>query len=165
MNVNTYKTASYTVTRPLQLGVAAAADRPDVQAIFHEVGNDIGVAFQLRDDVLGVFGDPAVTGKPSGDDLRAGKRTVLLAEAVELADKSDPEAAHLLRSSIGTELSDEKVRELCQVIESVGALAAVEEHIDILTSRSLDAIGAAPIHAQAKAGLTKLTRLAANRTA
>jgi geranylgeranyl diphosphate synthase type I len=164
MNVNTYKTASYTVTRPLQLGVAAAADRPDVQAIFHEVGNDIGVAFQLRDDVLGVFGDPAVTGKPSGDDLRAGKRTVLLAEAVELADKSDPEAAHLLRSSIGTELSDEKVRELCQVIESVGALAAVEEHIDILTSRSLDAIGAAPIDAQAKAGLTKLARFAANPT-
>ena len=109
MNVNTYKTASYTVTRPLQLGAAAAADRPDVQAIFHEVGNDLGVAFQLRDDVLGVFGDPAVTGKPSGDDLRSGKRTVLLAEAVELADKSDPVAAKLLRTSIGTELSDAQV--------------------------------------------------------
>ena len=51
------------------------------------------MAFQLRDDVLGVFGDPAVTGKPSGDDLRSGKRTVLLAEAMELADKSDPAAA------------------------------------------------------------------------
>ena len=101
MTVNTYKTASYTVTRPLQLGAAAAADRPDVQAIFHEVGTDLGVAFQLRDDVLGVFGDPAVTGKPSGDDLRSGKRTVLLAEAVELAEKSDPgrgqAAAHLDR--------------------------------------------------------------------
>ena len=71
MNVNTYKTASYTVSRPLQLGAAAAADRPDVQAIFGEVGNGLGVAFQLRDDVLGVFGDPAVTGKPSGDDLRS----------------------------------------------------------------------------------------------
>ena len=90
MNVNTYKTASYTVSRPLQLGAAAAADRPDVQEIFHELGTDLGVAFQLRDDVLGVFGDPAVTGKPSGDDLRSGKRTVLLAEAVERADKSDP---------------------------------------------------------------------------
>ena len=107
MNVNTYKTASYTVTRPLQLGVAAAADRPDVQAIFFEVGNDLGVAFQLRDDVLGVFGDPAVTGKPSGDDLRSGKRTVLLAEAIELADTSNPVAAKLLRTSIGTELSDD----------------------------------------------------------
>ncbi|MGH3968791.1 MAG: polyprenyl synthetase family protein, partial [Mycobacterium sp.] len=58
MRVNTFKTASYTVSRPLQLGVAAAADRPDVQALFHEVGTDLGVAFQLRDDVLGVFGDP-----------------------------------------------------------------------------------------------------------
>ncbi|RDH75895.1 polyprenyl synthetase family protein [Mycolicibacterium moriokaense] len=165
MRVNTYKTASYTVTRPLQFGVAAAADRPDVQAIFHEVGNDLGVAFQLRDDVLGVFGDPAVTGKPTGDDLRSGKRTVLLAEAVELADSSDPDAARLLRSSIGTELTDEQVHELCRVIDSVGALAAVEKHIDMLTSRSLEAIESAPIDAQAKAGLAKLARLAANRSA
>ncbi len=165
MNVNTYKTASYTVTRPLQLGAAAAADRPDVQAIFHEVGTDLGVAFQLRDDVLGVFGDPVVTGKPSGDDLRSGKRTVLLAEAVELADKSDPAAAALLRSSIGTELSDPQVRELCGAIESVGALTAVEEHIDLLTRRALETLGAAPIDAQAKAGLSELARLAANRSA
>ncbi|OBK72233.1 bifunctional (2E,6E)-farnesyl/geranyl diphosphate synthase [Mycobacterium sp. 1274761.0] len=165
MTVNTYKTASYTVTRPLQIGVAAAADRPDVHAIFHDVGNDLGVAFQLRDDVLGVFGDPAVTGKPSGDDLRSGKRTVLLAEAIELADKTDQQAAVRLRSSIGTELSDPQVRELCQIIESVGALAAVEEHIDLLTTRSLEAIDAAPINPQAKAGLAALARAAANRTA
>ena len=165
MNVNTYKTASYTITRPLQLGVAAAADRPDVQAIFHEVGNDLGVAFQLRDDVLGVFGDPAVTGKPSGDDLRSGKRTVLLAEAIELADECDADAAELLRSSIGTDLSEAQVSELCGVIESVGALAAVEKHIDMLTTRSLEAIAAAPIDPQAKAGLSKLARLAANRSA
>jgi geranylgeranyl diphosphate synthase, type I len=165
MNVNTYKTASYTVTRPLQLGVAAAADRPDVQAIFFEVGNDLGVAFQLRDDVLGVFGDPAVTGKPSGDDLRSGKRTVLLAEAIELADKSDPEAAKLLRSSVGTELSDEQVHELCGVIESVGALAAVEERIDELTRGALAGLNAAPIDPQAKIGLTELARSAANRSA
>jgi geranylgeranyl diphosphate synthase, type I len=104
MNVDLFKTACYTVSRPLQLGVAAAADRPDVQAAFGQFGTDLGVAFQLRDDVLGVFGDPAVTGKPSGDDLRSGKRTVLLAEAVELADKSDPLAANLLRTSIGAAL-------------------------------------------------------------
>jgi geranylgeranyl diphosphate synthase, type I len=165
MTVNTYKTASYTVSRPLQLGAAAAADRPDVQTIFHEVGTDLGVAFQLRDDVLGVFGDPAVTGKPSGDDLRSGKRTVLLAEAVELADKSDPVAAKLLRTSIGTELSEPQVRELCGVIESVGALAAVEEHIDVLTRRALDSLNSAAIDDGAKVGLTELARLAANRSA
>jgi geranylgeranyl diphosphate synthase type I len=165
MTVNTYKTASYTVSRPLQLGAAAAADRPDVQAIFHELGTHLGVAFQLRDDVLGVFGDPAVTGKPSGDDLRSGKRTVLLAEAVELAEKSDPVAAKLLRTSIGTELTEAQVRELCLVIESVGALAAVEDHIDMLTRRSLEILNAAPIDVQAKIGLSELARLAANRSA
>ena len=137
MTVNIYKTASYTISRPLQFGAAAAADRPDVLAAFHELGTSLGVAFQLRDDVLGVFGDPAVTGKPSGDDLRSGKRTVLLAEAVERAEKVDPVAAKLLRTSIGTELSDAQVKELCLVIESVGALAAVEERIDTLTRRAL----------------------------
>ena len=165
MNVNTYKTASYTVTRPLQLGAAAAADRPDIHRAFHSLGTDLGVAFQLRDDVLGVFGDPAVTGKPTGDDLRSGKRTVLLAEAVERAEASDPAAAALLRSSVGTDLSDSQVRELCAVIESVGALAAVEQHIETLTRRGLEVLETAPINAPAKAGLTELAGLAANRSA
>jgi geranylgeranyl diphosphate synthase type I len=165
MNVNTYKTASYTVTRPLQLGAAAAADRPDVQDIFHQVGTDLGVAFQLRDDVLGVFGDPAVTGKPSGDDLRSGKRTVLLAEAVERADASDALAAKLLRASIGTDLSDAQVRELCQAIEAVGALAAVESRIELLTGQALTLLDGAPIDENAKVGLTELAGLASNRSA
>jgi geranylgeranyl diphosphate synthase, type I len=165
MTVNTYKTASYTVSRPLQMGAAAAADRPDVLAAFHELGTNLGVAFQLRDDVLGVFGDPAVTGKPSGDDLRSGKRTVLLAEAVERAEHSDPAAADLLRTSIGTELSGDRVRELCEVITTVGALSAVESRIDTLTRRAVDVLNAAPIAEQAKVGLLELTRLASNRSA
>jgi geranylgeranyl diphosphate synthase, type I len=165
MNVDTFKTACYTVVRPLQLGVAAAADRPDVQAVFGEFGTDLGVAFQLRDDVLGVFGDPAVTGKPSGDDLRSGKRTVLLAEAVELADKSDPLAANLLRTSIGARLTDAQVGELRDVIESVGALAAAEQRIAALTERALATLAAAPINAAAKTGLAELARTATNRSA
>lgn len=165
MTVNTFKTACYTVSRPLQLGVAAAADRPDVHALFHDVGTDLGIAFQLRDDVLGVFGDPAVTGKPSGDDLRSGKRTVLLAEAVELADKSDAKAANLLRTSIGSDLTATQVRELCGVIEGVGALAVVGDHIEMLTRRALATLADAPINAAAKAGLSELARLAANRSA
>jgi geranylgeranyl diphosphate synthase, type I len=165
MTVNTFKTASYTVTRPLQLGVAAAADRPEVDALFHQVGTDLGVAFQLRDDVLGVFGNPAVTGKPRGDDLRSGKRTVLLAQAVELANKSDTNAAKLLRSSIGTDLNDTQVRELCEVIEGVGALAAVQDQIDVLTQRALTQLADAPINAAAKAALSELAKLAAKRSA
>jgi geranylgeranyl diphosphate synthase, type I len=165
LKVNTYKTASYTISRPLQFGAAAAADRPDVQAIFHAVGNDLGVAFQLRDDVLGVFGDPAVTGKPSGDDLRSGKRTVLLAEALERADASDPLAAKLLRTSVGTDLSDDNVRELRRVIEAVGALAAVESRIATLTVRALEALDTAPIDVHAKVGLAELGRLVSDRSA
>jgi geranylgeranyl diphosphate synthase type I len=164
MSVATFKTACYTVTRPLQLGAAAAADRPEVQEIFGQFGNDLGVAFQLRDDVLGVFGDPAVTGKPSGDDLRSGKRTVLLAEAMELAAKSDSVAANVLRSSIGNRLTDAQVRQLRDIIESVGALAAAEDRIAALTQRALATLAAAPIDATAKAGLSEMATLATNRS-
>jgi geranylgeranyl diphosphate synthase type I len=165
MTVNLYKTASYTVSRPLQLGAATAADRPEILAAFTDFGTDLGVAFQLRDDVLGVFGDPAVTGKPSGDDLRSGKRTVLVAEAIELADKTDAAAAAQLRAGIGTELSDAQVAELCAVITSVGALTAVEDRIEMLTRRALDTLDAAPINPTARTALTELARLAANRSA
>lgn len=165
MTVNTFKTASYTVSRPLQLGVAAAADRPDVHAVFQEFGTDIGVAFQLRDDVLGVFGEPAVTGKPAGDDLRSGKRTVLLAEAMALAEKSDPLAANLLRTSVGTEMTDDRMRELRDMIKAVGALAAVEDRIAILTRRALATLESAPINASAKAALVELAGIATHRSA
>lgn len=123
------------------------------------------MAFQLRDDVLGVFGDPAITGKPSGDDLRSGKRTVLLAEAVELARRTDPAAAKLIGESIGTELTDVAVKEVCSAIESVGALAAVEDRIEQLHRRALDALNAADIDPQAKIGLAELAGLASNRSA
>jgi geranylgeranyl diphosphate synthase, type I len=153
------------VTRPLQLGVAAAADRPDVQAVFQKFGTDLGVAFQLRDDVLGVFGDPAVTGKPSGDDLRSGKRTVLIAEAMELADKSDPRAADLLRTSLGTPLRDAQVDQLRDVIESVGALAAAEDRIAALTEQALTTLATAPISPTAKAGLSEMAKTSTDRSA
>ena len=85
LQIDRYKTAAYTVERPLHLGAAIAGADPDLVACYRRFGADIGVAFQLRDDLLGVFGDPAVTGKPAGDDLREGKRTLLLALAVERA--------------------------------------------------------------------------------
>ncbi len=165
MNVAMFKTACYTVSRPLQLGVAAAADRPDVQTVFQQFGTELGVAFQLRDDVLGVFGDPAVTGKPSGDDLRSGKRTVLVAEAVALAEKSDRLAANLLRTSIGTQLTDRQMRELRDVIVGVGALAAAERRIEELTQQALATLAAAPISAAAKVGLSELAKMATDRSA
>lgn len=125
------------------------------------------MAFQLRDDAASAFGDSAVTGKFSGDDLRSGKRTVLLAEAVQRAKASDfaaPPAAAV--RGIGTDLSEAQVRELCTVIEDVGALAAVEDHISL--SPAARAAGAGDRTDQRPGpivGLTELAGLAANRSA
>ena len=109
LRIDRYKTAAYTIERPLHLGAALADADPDLIAAYRGFGTDIGIAFQLRDDLLGVFGDPAVTGKPSGDDLRDGKRTVLVALALRRADATDPAVATLLREGIGTDLDDTEV--------------------------------------------------------
>ena len=105
MRVNRFKTAAYTVERPLHLGAVLAGGGPETIAALRSYGADIGVAFQLRDDLLGVFGDPAVTGKPAGDDLLEGKRTVLLAQARSaLADQ--PELLAELDAGVGSPGAD-----------------------------------------------------------
>ena len=87
-----YKSASYTVVRPAQLGVALSTTKEPLTgllAAMQQFGSPLGRAFQYRDDLLGVFGDEQVTGKPAGDDLREGKRTVLVAHALQSADAED----------------------------------------------------------------------------
>jgi geranylgeranyl diphosphate synthase type I len=126
MRVVRFKSAKYTVERPLHMGAALAGADDDLLASLSEVALPLGEAFQLRDDVLGVFGDPAVTGKPAGDDLREGKRTVLVARARELAD-ADGRA--LLDEALGTL---EGVVPLAELIRSSGALEAVEADISRL---------------------------------
>src|SRR5215467_5356955 len=101
LHVITYKSAKYTVERPLHLGAElarASAGGPDPREALTGYGIPIGIAFQLRDDILGVFGDPAMTGKPVVDDLREGKRTVMLAIARERATAAQ---AALLDDAIG----------------------------------------------------------------
>ncbi|KUH39312.1 MULTISPECIES: polyprenyl synthetase family protein [Streptomyces] len=124
-----YKTASYTVERPLHVGAAAAGADQGLVAAYRAFGADIGLAFQLRDDVLGVFGDPEVTGKPSGDDIREGKRTVLLATALRRADDRDPAAARFLRSRIGTDVSEDDLDSVRAILVGLGAVAYVEREI------------------------------------
>jgi len=135
--VNRYKTAAYTIERPLHLGAALAGAAEDVTEAFRGYGRDIGMAFQLRDDMLGVFGDSAVTGKPAGDDLREGKRTVLYASALKLLDEANPGHAEKLRAGIGAVKSPDAVRELADIIAGSGAVEAVEEEIDRLTASGL----------------------------
>jgi geranylgeranyl diphosphate synthase, type I len=138
MRVLRYKSAKYTVERPLHLGAAlAGADDALIDALT-DVALPLGEAFQLRDDVLGVFGDPGVTGKPAGDDLREGKRTVLVARAAELGSDSD---RTLLADGLGTTGGVEELRGL---MERTGALASVEADIERLERQADAALDALP---------------------
>src|SRR5213078_2564445 len=115
-----YKSAKYTVERPLLFGAAAAGAPEPVTRAYSAYGLPLGEAFQLRDDVLGVFGDPAVTGKPAGDDLREGKRTVLVAVTLE---RATPAGAAAVRRGLGDPRLDERgVDELRAVMRESGAL-------------------------------------------
>ncbi len=138
MRVVRYKSAKYTVERPLHLGAALAGGDDDLIAALSDVAIPLGEAFQLRDDVLGVFGDPAVTGKPAGDDLREGKRTVLIAHAAELGDDADRE---VLARTLGT---TDGIDELRALIRRTGALDAVEADIARLEGQADAALDALP---------------------
>jgi len=138
MKVARYKSAKYTIERPLHLGAALAGAPPEVAATYTAYGLPLGEAFQLRDDVLGVFGNPGFTGKPAGDDLREGKRTVLIAATLERA--SDAQASLVRRHLGDPHLSDEGVQDLRTVIADTGALAETERLIEDLTDRALAAL-------------------------
>jgi geranylgeranyl diphosphate synthase, type I len=165
LRINRYKTAAYTVERPLHLGAAIADADPALIDAYRTFGTDIGIAFQLRDDLLGVFGDPEVTGKPSGDDLREGKRTVLLAEALQRADVNDPYAAKLLRTSIGTDLSADQVEHLRNVLTDLGAVDDVEHRIADLTEQGLAALETSSATSAIKEQLRAMALAATRRTA
>jgi geranylgeranyl diphosphate synthase type I len=160
-----YKSAKYTIERPLQLGAALATgdgdDSGPVNQALSAYGLPLGEAFQLRDDVLGVFGDPATTGKPAGDDLREGKQTVLVALA---AERADTEQLKLLREDLGDAALDASgVAALQEVIVGTGALDAVERRIAERTELALAALEHAQIEQEARAVLAELAIAATSR--
>jgi geranylgeranyl diphosphate synthase type I len=157
-----YKSGKYTIERPLHLGAALAGRLDELREPLTAYGDPLGEAFQLRDDVLGVFGDPDRTGKPAGDDLREGKRTVLVATAMEGAT---PAQAALLRRHLGDPALDtEGVEALREVISSTGALARSESLIAALTEEAVQALAHAPITAKAREVLVELAYAATTRT-
>ncbi|GAA2307911.1 polyprenyl synthetase family protein [Streptomyces kunmingensis] len=163
LRVNEYKTASYTVARPLHIGAAVADADPHLIAAYRAFGHDIGVAFQLRDDLLGVFGAPEETGKPSGDDLVQGKRTMLFALALKYADEQDPDAAKFLRTRIGTPVDDDELATVRTVMTDVGAVDHIERDITRRTERALTALRTSTATAYAKDELTRLAISATQR--
>jgi geranylgeranyl diphosphate synthase type I len=163
LTVARYKSAGYTVQRPLQLGAAIAGAGSEVTEAYTAIGLPLGEAFQLRDDVLGVFGDPNVTGKSVDDDLREGKQTLLIALAEERADDA---GRRLLADLLGNaEAGHQEFDALRRLIETTGARARVEERITERTALARAAIAAAPIAADARAALDALAVAATTRTA
>jgi geranylgeranyl diphosphate synthase type I len=160
MTVLRYKSAKYSVERPLHLGATLAGATPEVLAALTSFGLPLGEAFQLRDDLLGVFGDPEVTGKPAGDDLTEGKRTVLVALALTSADPAD---AKRLEDGLGRPLTDDEVADLRRIIESTGAAQEVERRIDDLTASALRALDEAPLSDLARSALRDLANAATQR--
>ena len=161
LTVVRYKSAKYTIERPLHLG-AALADAPEgVFAAYSAYGLPLGEAFQLRDDILGVFGDPSETGKPAGDDLREGKRTVLIATALE---RSTPDQAAIIRHHLGDPALDlDGVEQLRSVIRETGALDHTESLIDTLLASSIAALDTDLLDPEARDVLTALAYAATRR--
>jgi len=157
-----FKSAKYSVEHPLLLGATLAAGRPDQLDALSSYGLPLGEAFQLRDDVLGVFGDPGETGKPAGDDLREGKRTVLVAAALAQAT---PVQAGAIRRHLGDpHLDAAGVAALREVLVDTGALDRVETDIRRLTGEALAAVAQADVDPAARDVLRDLVAAATARS-
>ena len=162
LRISRYKTAAYTIERPLHLGAALAGADDDLVSAYRRFGTDLGIAFQLRDDLLGVFGDPAVTGKPAGDDLREGKRTLLVALARQHPDQA---AAAPIEHALGKpDLTGDDVRAARAALEDLGVVVDVEERIEALTTSALGALAGADLEPAARERLVALATAAVQRT-
>ncbi|HEX5859129.1 MAG TPA: polyprenyl synthetase family protein [Microbacterium sp.] len=162
LRVASLKSARYSVQQPLLIGAAlAGADAAQLEAL-RAFGHPVGLAFQLRDDVLGVFGDEAVTGKPSGDDLREGKRTVLVALAREGLPTS---ARRVVDELIGDPTLDaDQIASLQRTIIDTGALDRVEQLISDYAREADRALSGARLDNAAVGELRDLARAATART-
>ena len=156
-----YKAAKYSVEAPLTIGGAIAGATSAQLESLREFGLPLGIAYQLRDDLLGVFGDPEVTGKPSGDDLREGKRTVLIAIARE---RLAPGQRRLLDELLGDpDLDAEQVGMLQSTIRQCGAVDEVERIIAEHVARATAVLAEAPLSREAQAELGSLAKAVTRR--
>ena len=161
-----YKTAKYSIEAPLRIGAAFAGADPAKLSQFTQFGIPLGIAFQLRDDILGVFGDPSVTGKPAGDDLREGKRTVLVALTLEALTERSPSMAESFEELLTSrELDTHQIAFMQKLIKDSGALEKTERMIVELGDRSLESLDTANLEESAKATLKALALKVISRDA
>jgi geranylgeranyl diphosphate synthase type I len=155
----TLKSGRYTVVRPLHLA-AEVTGRPDLMASFTRFGDPLGRAFQLRDDVLGVFGAPEATGKPAGDDLQEAKPTVLLETCRRRAIGAQREVLDVIGRR---RLSPEDIDRIREVVVATGSLAAVEDEIEREAASAVQALATAPVTAEGRTLLGDLADFVVRR--
>jgi geranylgeranyl diphosphate synthase type I len=155
------KSGNYTVRRPLELGAALAGCEAGVRAALSRYGALVGEAFQLRDDLLGVFGRPSVTGKPSGGDLREHKATSVIALASELAGRG--QRAELERLHARPRLGEPDLDRLRELITATGADSRIEQMIGSRVTAACDGLSAAGLDEFVLAALRDLAVRATNR--
>jgi geranylgeranyl diphosphate synthase type I len=157
-----YKSGKYTIERPLHLGAVLAAPERADELLPHlsNYGLPLGDAFQMRDDVMGAFGDEELTGKPVGGDLIEGKPTPLLARATRRADDAQLGVLALVGDP---DMTPDTVARIQQVIVDTGGLAELEEHIAALTESAVTSLDDAPIVAAAKTELVQLAEYVSQR--
>jgi geranylgeranyl diphosphate synthase, type I len=158
-----FKSAKYSVEAPLLIGATIGGATAGQRSTLHEFGLPLGIAYQLRDDLLGVFGDADVTGKPSGDDLREGKRTVLIALArAKLSSSSRRVVDELLGDP---NLDSTQIAMLQSTIANSGAVDEVERLITHNVDRANAALHEANLSAEAIVRLRGLARSVTDRAA
>ena len=161
--VTEFKTARYTVARPVQIGAALGLAGDDTLQGLSRFGAHVGDAFQMRDDLLGIFGDPVVTGKPAGDDLREGKKTVLVGYAL---NNATPDDAHRLAQMLGDPtLSETDIDEARRILIESGAVDATEKAIVTEASASMKFLHRLDLHAEGTYALMALVHAAVERAA
>ena len=157
--ISLFKSGKYTVERPLHLGAALAGRLDDLAAPLSAFGLPLGEAFQLRDDLLGAFGDEAVTGKPVGEDLREGKPTLLYAAARSRLGDTSP----LLDRYGAADITDDEIADLQDLLVESGAVAHVESTIDDRAREAVAVLDRAPLTGEASTALAELARFVAGR--
>jgi geranylgeranyl diphosphate synthase type I len=158
-----YKSAKYTIERPLHMGAAMAHASAELITTLSAYGLALGEAFQLRDDLLGVFGEPSITGKPAGDDLREGKQTMLIAYAYSHATAQD---LAVLSDHLGSsELRQVEIEKLQEILVNCGAQEFIEHRISDYLQTALQSIQNSDFENEVKSALTSLAILATKRTA
>ncbi len=157
-----YKTAHYSFVGPLVIGAELAGSSSETIDSLRHFGEKLGIAFQLQDDLLGVYGDSVETGKSTSSDIVEGKRTYMIELFEELANEQ--QRHEFLEVFHKTDASDGDIEKARKLLDDSGARLAVEEKINSLRAHAIDALDTIDIDSEVRLAFIQLANLATKRS-